>query len=125
MQRLTSQTDSGIDVLCFDTLFHSSLPPEVYTYPVPHDQVKSPVPLRKYGFQCVVTYTHSSLISFLHADCSGLSYAYILKRTASFLKKPIEETSLIVCHLGSGASMCCIRNGKSIDTTVCCLLLLD
>lgn len=82
--------------------FHSTLPPEVYTYPISPPEIKTPIPLRKYGFH-------------------GLSYANILKSVSKHLGKSKEETNLIVCHLGSGASMCCIKNGKSLDTTVSAL----
>lgn len=57
------------------------------------------MPLRRYGFH-------------------GLSYQSILTKSAKFLGKPEGETSLIICHLGSGASMCCVKDGKSYDTTV-------
>lgn len=55
--------------------------------------------LRKYGFH-------------------GLSYSYILRAVAKHLNKRIEDTSIIALHLGSGASMCAIRKGKSVDTTM-------
>jgi len=72
--------------------------------------------IRKYGFH-------------------GLSYAYITKAVASFLRKassrifnsneqPVGEISIIALHLGSGASACAIRNGKSVDTTYCLSYLL-
>lgn len=55
--------------------------------------------LRKYGFH-------------------GLSYSYILRQVATFLKKDIPQTSIIALHLGSGASACAIKDGKSVDTTM-------
>jgi len=55
--------------------------------------------LRKYGFH-------------------GLSYSYITRAVAGFLGKSEEDTSIIALHLGSGASICAIRKGKSIDTTM-------
>jgi len=87
------------NVLCFDTLFHQTLPQEVKTYAIGKPEIDTPIPLQKYGFH-------------------GLSYASILKSTAKYLRKEISQTSLIICHLGSGASMCCIKNGKSIDTSM-------
>lgn len=67
-------------------------------YPLPESNSSS-VPLKRYGFH-------------------GISYAYILKRVAAHLKKKPEETSLIALHLGSGASIAAIQNGKCIDTTM-------
>ena len=55
--------------------------------------------LRKYGFH-------------------GLSYKYIARRIAEYLGKPESETTIIALHLGSGASACAIKNGRSIDTTM-------
>ncbi|KZV94841.1 acetate and butyrate kinase [Exidia glandulosa HHB12029] len=86
-------------VLCFDTLFHASLPPHIYTYPLEPPKEEPPIPLRKYG-------------------AHGLSYASILRDTADFLGKPQEQCNLVVAHLGSGASVCMIRHGKSADTTM-------
>lgn len=79
--------------------FHRSLPKHIYTYPIEQPKHEPPVPLRRYGFH-------------------GLSYSSILKQVAPFLEKSKEETNVIICHLGSGASMCVIKNGKSLDTTV-------
>lgn len=56
--------------------------------------------LRKYGFH-------------------GLSYASIVKNLAKHLNKKEEEVNIVVAHLGSGASSCCIKGGKSIDTSEC------
>ena len=91
------------NVLCFDTLFHQTLTPATHTYAIGKPPHETPLPLRRFGFH-------------------GLSYASILKSTAKFLKKDEKSLNLIVCHLGSGASMCCIEKGKSVDTTVGCQL---
>jgi acetate kinase len=58
------------------------------------------MPIRKYGFH-------------------GLSYASIVSSLAKYLKKPEEKVNIVVAHLGSGASSCCIKGGKSIDTSRC------
>lgn len=79
--------------------FHRSIPAHIYSYPIEIPDHAPPVPLRRYGFH-------------------GLSYSSILKKVANHLDKKEEQTSLIVCHLGSGASMACIKDGKSWDTTV-------
>ncbi|KAI9898958.1 hypothetical protein N3K66_005419 [Trichothecium roseum] len=86
------------NVACFDTQFHASIPPHVRTYPI--DQaVACSNGLRKYGFH-------------------GLSYAFITRATAAHLGKPGSETSLVALHLGSGASACAVRAGRSADTSM-------
>ncbi|KAG8995983.1 hypothetical protein FRB90_012859 [Tulasnella sp. 427] len=86
-------------ILCFDTLFHHTLPKQVYTYPLAPPAETPAIPLRKYG-------------------AHGLSYAYILSKMSEHLQKPQDELNLIIAHLGSGASMCLIKQGKSFDTTM-------
>ncbi|PGH19371.1 acetate kinase [Polytolypa hystricis UAMH7299] len=85
-------------VAYFDTTFHQSLPDYVKTYPINPEIAKSNW-LRKYGFH-------------------GISYSFILRSVAEFLEKPVEATNIVALHLGSGASACAIRNGKSIDTSM-------
>lgn len=85
------------NVAYFDSAFHKALPKHVRTYPI-NQEIATTRGLRKYGFH-------------------GISYSFILRCVAEYLGKPQEGTSLIVLHLGSGASMCVIRDGKSIDTT--------
>lgn len=75
------------------------MPKHIYTYPIAQPEHEPPVPLRRYGFH-------------------GLSYANILKQVTKYLNKPVEKTNIIICHLGSGASMCVIKDGKSLDTSV-------
>ncbi|KAK8858766.1 acetate kinase [Kwoniella newhampshirensis] len=86
-------------LLLFDTLFHQTIPPEVYTYAIPPPEKETAMPLRKYGFH-------------------GLSYASITSSIAQHLNKPVEDVNIVVAHLGSGASSCCIKGGKSIDTSM-------
>lgn len=81
----------------FDSAFHKTIPEAVRTYPINQDIAKANG-LRKYGFH-------------------GISYSFILRSVAQFLKKPIEKTNLIVMHIGSGASICAIKNGESVDTS--------
>lgn len=84
-------------IAVFDTAFHFTLPPAAHTYAVPLDWlVKDGI--RRYGFH-------------------GLSYQYASRRAVQLLENgPIAR--LLVCHLGSGASLCAIRDGKSVDTTM-------
>ncbi|KAK1925863.1 Acetokinase family-domain-containing protein [Papiliotrema laurentii] len=86
-------------ILLFDTLFHQTIPKETYTYALPPSETESTMQLRKYGFH-------------------GLSYASIVTSLAKHLNKKEEEINIVVAHLGSGASSCCIKNGKSIDTSM-------
>ncbi|KDQ21448.1 hypothetical protein BOTBODRAFT_25891 [Botryobasidium botryosum FD-172 SS1] len=82
----------------FDTAFHRTIPEHIAKYAIDPEIAESKG-LKKYGFH-------------------GLSYSYILRATASFLKKDPSETSLIVMHLGSGASVCAIQRGASLDTSM-------
>ncbi|KAF3405513.1 hypothetical protein DPV78_002370 [Talaromyces pinophilus] len=82
----------------FDSAFHRSLPLHVRTYPIDQEIAKKNG-LRKYGFH-------------------GISYSFILRSVAQFLGKPRYQTNLIVMHIGSGASICAIEDGKSIDTSM-------
>ncbi|PVI00583.1 acetate and butyrate kinase [Periconia macrospinosa] len=82
----------------FDSSFHSTLPPYIYTYPI-NQKVARRNNLRKYGFH-------------------GISYAFIVHEVSQFLKKPKSQLNIIALHLGSGASVCCIQNGQSLDTSM-------
>ena len=90
---------SSRQILLFDTLFHQSIPEHVYTYPLALPPTTPPIPLRKYG-------------------AHGLSYASVLSSVSSYLQKPEQEVNIVVAHLGSGASVCAIKNGKSYDTSM-------
>jgi acetate kinase len=85
-------------VAVFDTAFHHTLPPEAYMYAVPYEYYKK-YALRKYGFH-------------------GTSHRYVSKRTAQLLGRPLEELRLVVCHLGGGSSVCAVKYGKSVDTSM-------
>ncbi|KAK0754100.1 Acetokinase family-domain-containing protein [Schizothecium vesticola] len=86
------------NVACFDSQFHSTLPPHIRTYPIDPDITKRNR-LRKYGFH-------------------GISYAFITRTAAEFLGKPRDRVNLIALHLGSGSSACAIKGGKSWDTSM-------
>ncbi len=88
----------AVQVGCFDSSFHATLPAHIYTYPI-DPKIAAGNLLRKYGFH-------------------GLSYAFITRAVAGFLEKPAAETNLIALHLGSGASACAIRAGQSWDTSM-------
>lgn len=85
-------------VACFDTAFHASLPVAARTYALPAAW-KASGQVRRYGFH-------------------GLSYAYATRRAAELLDRPIAQLRLVICHLGSGASLCAVDRGRSVDTTM-------
>lgn len=88
---------SVTSITYFDSAFHQSLPAHVRTYPI-NQEVAKANGLRKYGFH-------------------GISYSFILRSVAEFLGKPAAQTNLIAFHIGSGASICAIKDGESVDTS--------
>lgn len=82
----------------FDTAFHQSLPKEAYLYPLPYEMYEK-YRIRRYGFH-------------------GTSHAFVTEEAAKMLGKPVDQINIITCHLGNGSSMACVRNGKSVDTTM-------
>ncbi len=85
-------------VAVFDTAFHQSLPPVAACYALPH-ALSERLELRRYGFH-------------------GTSYKYVSQRLLACLGRAAIGTKLIICHLGNGASVCALRDGKSIDTSM-------
>ena len=85
-------------VAVFDTAFHQTMPKEAYLYGVPYEYYEK-YKVRKYGFH-------------------GTSHSYVSKRAAEMLGKPYDSLKTIVCHLGNGASICAVKNGKSVDTSM-------
>ena len=86
------------NVAVFDTVFHQTIPEERYTYPIPYKYYEK-YGIRKYGFH-------------------GTSHSYVSKRVAQIMDTPYDKLKTIVCHLGNGASICAVENGKSIDTSM-------
>lgn len=82
----------------FDTAFHRSIPHHIASYAINQD-IATKRGLKKYGFH-------------------GLSYAFILRSVAQYLQKPQTSLNLIILHLGSGSSVCAIKNGLSLDTSM-------
>ena len=85
-------------IAVFDTAFHSTMEKEAYLYALPYEMYEKHG-IRRYGFH-------------------GTSHSYIMKEAAKVLGKPQEEVNLIALHLGNGASVCAIKNGKSVDTSM-------
>lgn len=85
-------------IAVFDTEFFTTLSEKAYTYALPENIVKE-FGYRKYGFQ-------------------GISHEYAAKKAAEKIKKPFDKLRVITCHLGGGASVAAIKNGKAIDTSM-------
>ena len=85
-------------VAVFDTAYHQTMPAHAYMYALPYDLYKTHH-VRKYGFH-------------------GTSYLYVAQETSRVLQKPLDKLNIIACHVGNGASMCAIKQGKCVDTTM-------
>ncbi len=85
-------------VAVFDTAFHQTLPKMAYLYALPYEYYEK-YGIRKYGFH-------------------GTSHRFVSKRAAELMDKPIEDLKIITCHLGQGASLCAVKGGKSVDTSM-------
>ena len=87
-----------VAVACFDTAFHASLPAAAATYAVPREWQRR-YGVRRYGFH-------------------GLSHAYCSRRSAAMLGRQPAGLRLVTCHLGAGASLAAVVDGRSVDTTM-------
>jgi len=85
-------------VAVFDTAFHQTMPKHAYIYPLPYEFYENNK-IRKYGFH-------------------GTSHKYVSMQAAKMLNKDIKDLKIISCHLGNGASITAIKDGKSIDTSM-------
>ena len=85
-------------VAVFDTAFHQTISKEKYIYPIPYEYYEK-YHVRKYGFH-------------------GTSHQYVANRVAEILGKDIKELQIVNCHLGQGASICAIKNGESVETSM-------
>ena len=85
-------------VATFDTAFHQTIPEPAYIYSIPYEYYEK-YQIRKYGFH-------------------GTSHKYITERAALMLGKNVEEVNIVSCHLGNGASLAAIKNGKCIETSM-------
>ncbi|OGR85166.1 MAG: hypothetical protein A2901_02665 [Elusimicrobia bacterium RIFCSPLOWO2_01_FULL_54_10] len=82
----------------FDTSFHQTLPPKAYLYGLPYELYEK-FKIRKYGFH-------------------GISHKYVSRKAMEILKESIKDFKILSCHLGSGASICAIERGKSIEISM-------
>ena len=85
-------------VAVFDTAFHQSIPKDRYMYSIPSEYYQK-YGVRKYG-------------------AHGTSHQYVAYRVAEILGKDIKELKIVNCHLGQGASICAIQDGKSVETSM-------
>jgi acetate kinase len=85
-------------VAVFDTAFHQTMPEKAFLYGLPYEMYKENH-IRKYGFH-------------------GTSHKYVSYRTAEILGRDVKELKIVTCHLGNGASVAAVHNGKSVDTSM-------
>ena len=85
-------------VVVFDTSFHQTMPKENYLYSVPYEWYEK-LGIRRYG-------------------AHGTSHRYVANEAQKLMNQPLSELKLISCHLGAGASICAIKNGKSFNTSM-------
>lgn len=85
-------------VAVFDTAFHQTMPEEAYMYGLPYEYYRK-YKIRRYGFH-------------------GTSHSYVSHRAAEVLGKPYEDLKIVVCHLGNGASVSAVKQGRCIDTSM-------
>jgi acetate kinase len=82
----------------FDTAFHQTMTPDAYLYAIPY-RFYGKYGIRRYGFH-------------------GTSHRYVAQRAAEYLGRPLEELRIITCHLGNGASVTAVRQGRSVLTSM-------
>ena len=85
-------------VAVFDTAFHQTMPDYAYMYAIPYEYYEK-YKIRRYGFH-------------------GTSHRFVSKRASELMGKKIDQCNIITCHLGNGASLAAIKNGKTIDTSM-------
>ncbi len=85
-------------VFVFDTAFHQTMKPEVYTYPVPYQWLKD-YRVRRYG-------------------AHGTSHQYVANRCAELMNKDVKDLKIITCHLGNGASISAVEGGQCVNTSM-------
>ena len=85
-------------VAVFDTAFHGTMPEDAYIYALPYELYEKDG-IRKYGFH-------------------GTSHKYVSQTCAEVMGRDIKDLKIITCHLGNGASLCAVKNGVSVDTSM-------
>ena len=82
----------------FDTSFHATMPPEAYLYAIPYEYYEK-YRVRRYGFH-------------------GTSHKYVAEKAAEYVGRDWKSSKIVTCHLGSGASIAAVENGKSVETSM-------
>jgi acetate kinase len=85
-------------VAVFDTAFHATIQAAAFTYALP-TEFAEPLELRRWGFH-------------------GINAAYVTRTAAQWLGRPVDDVQLVICHLGNGASVTAVRDGRSVDTSM-------
>ncbi len=98
IKAIKEHSPNTLQVAVFDTAFHQSIPEIASRYALPYNYYDD-FGIKRYGFH-------------------GTSHSFVAKKTAKLLNKELNELNLITAHLGNGASVCAIKNGKSIDTSM-------
>ena len=88
----------AIQVACFDTAFHTTIPQTAYLYALPYE-IYEKYRIRRYGFH-------------------GTSHRFVARRCAKLMGVDKTEANIITCHLGNGCSMAAVKEGNSIDTSM-------
>lgn len=89
----------GIPQVCvFDTSFHQTMPPKAFTYGIPYDYYEK-YRIRRYGFH-------------------GTSHRFVAEKACQLLEVDYNRQKIVTCHLGNGASITAIENGRSVDTSM-------
>lgn len=89
---------NAMQVACFDTSFHTTIPKVAYLYALPYE-IYEKYRVRRYGFH-------------------GTSHRYVARRAAKLMDKDKYNVNVITCHLGNGCSITAVKDGKSIDTSM-------
>ncbi|MBF0564071.1 MAG: acetate kinase [Nitrospirae bacterium] len=95
MERILPET---VSVAVFDTAFHQTMPEYAYKYAIPSALTENSH-IRRYGFH-------------------GTNHNFVALMASTFINRPVDQLSIITCHLGNGASICAIEHGLSIDTSM-------
>jgi len=98
IKAITELLPSVKQVAVFDTAFHQTMPDYAYMYGIPYS-LYTKYSIRRYGFH-------------------GTSHRYVARRVADFLGLDYNNSRIIIAHLGNGASVCAIKNGQSVDTSM-------
>lgn len=98
IEAITSIMPDVPQVAVFDTAFHQTMPAKAYMYALPYEAYEK-YGVRRYGFH-------------------GTSHRYVSRRACEFLGLPYEKQRIITCHIGNGASITAIADGKSVDTSM-------